>query len=100
MTTETSNEQPATPSAPETVIPEDETPVVCPECGFQLPDEKQYRLHLGLEHYGSISDDERETFREAYRAEEETLNRFRIIALGALVALYFGFLIVYALLAV
>ena len=85
---------------PETEVPEDAEPVVCPYCGFELTDETQYRLHSGLEHYGSLSDDEREQFKESYTDEESTLNRFRIIALGGLVALYFGFLIVYAVLAV
>lgn len=85
---------------PETAVPEDAEPVVCPYCGFELTDDTQYRLHLGLEHYGSLSEDEREQFKQTYTDEEKTLNRFRIIALGGLVALYFGFLIVYAVLAV
>jgi len=86
--------------SPETHIPEDETPVVCPYCGFELPDDEQCRLHLGLEHYGELGEAEREAFKRNYTEEETALNRFRIIALGALVALYFGFLVVYAILAV
>ncbi|ATW89710.1 hypothetical protein halTADL_3007 [Halohasta litchfieldiae] len=85
---------------PETDVPVDETPVVCPYCEFELTDDKQYRLHLGLEHYQALTDDEREAFKKAYTEEEKSLNRFRIVALGALVALYFGFLLVYAVLAV
>jgi len=85
---------------PETYVPEDDEPVVCPYCGFELTDETQYRLHLGLEHYRSLTDDERKQFKQAYTDEEATLNRFRIIALGGLVALYFGFLVVYAVLTV
>ena len=85
---------------PETHVPDDDEPVVCPYCGFELTDGTQYRLHLGLEHYGSLTDAEREQFKQTYTNEEETLNRFRIIALGGLVALYFGFLVVYAVLAV
>jgi len=87
-------------SLPETYVPDDDEPVVCPYCGFELTDETQYRLHLGLDHYGSLTDAEREQFKQTYTDEEETLNRFRIIALGGLVALYFGFLVVYAVLAV
>jgi len=87
-------------SLPETSVPEDDTPVVCPYCGFELTDDTQYQLHLGLEHYQLLTDDEREQFKETYTQEETTLNRFRIIALGGLVALYFGFLVVYAVLAV
>ncbi|WP_253736792.1 DNA-binding protein [Halohasta salina] len=85
---------------PETRIPETETPVVCPYCGFELPDDEQCRLHVGLEHYGELGEAEREAFKRSYTEEEAELNRFRIVALGALVALYFGFLVVYALLAV
>lgn len=84
---------------PETVVPDDATPLVCPYCGFELVEETQYRLHLGWEHYDRLPADDRERFADAYRAEEAALNRFRIVALGALVALYFGFLLVYALLA-
>ena len=89
-----------TDSLPETTVPDDETPVVCPYCGFELAAEKQRRLHLGLEHYAELTDDEREAFKQTYTQEEESLNRFRIVALGGLVALYFGFLVVYAVLAV
>ncbi len=97
MSTETTT---ATRTQPETDVPANATPIVCEHCGFELTDEKQYRLHLGLEHYGQLSEADRQTFRETYHEEEADLNRFRIIALGALVMLYFGFLIVYALLAV
>ena len=85
---------------PDTAVPDDETPVVCSYCGFELADDKQHRLHLGLEHYAELTDDEREVFKQTYTGEETALNRFRIIALGGLVALYFGFLVVYAVLAV
>jgi len=46
-----------------------------------------------------LDEDDQQTFREAYQEEEESLTRFRILALGGLVALYFGFLLVYAVLA-
>lgn len=85
---------------PETSVPEDVSPIVCEHCGFPLPDETQHQLHLGLQHYDQLSEEQREAFVAAYHAEEESLNRFRIIALGGLVLLYFGFLIVYAILAV
>jgi len=87
-------------SKPETTVPADETSVVCPYCGFELTDDKQLRLHLGLEHYAKLTDEEREAFKETYTQEETELNRFRIVALGGLVVLYFGFLVVYAVLAV
>jgi len=87
-------------SQPETEVPVDETPVVCPYCEFKLTDDKQLRLHLGLEHYAELTNEEREAFKQTYTQEETELNRFRIVALGGLVALYFGFLVVYAVLAV
>ena len=89
----------AVEQSPPTHLPADAEPWTCPHCGFQLPEERQYRLHLGLEHYGTLDDDEQAAFKTAYSEEEELLNRFRIIALGGLVLLYFGFLLVYALLA-
>lgn len=85
---------------PDTSVPDDVIPVACPYCGFALADDKQRRLHVGLEHYAELTDDEREAFKRTYTEEEAALNRFRIIALGGLVALYFGFLVVYAVLAV
>lgn len=82
-----------------TLVPPDAQTETCPYCGLDLPTETQYRLHLGVEHYGRLTGDERDAFRAAYREEEDALSRFRIIALGGLVLLYFGFLLVYALLA-
>ncbi|MFB6233435.1 MAG: C2H2-type zinc finger protein [Haloarculaceae archaeon] len=84
---------------PPTSIPAGDATEECPYCALDLPDKTQYRLHLGVEHYDQLSDAEREGFHEAYRAEADALDRFRIIALGGLVLLYFGFLLVYALLA-
>ena len=100
MTTGQSDAAQPETARPETAVPADETPVVCPYCGFELRATKQYRLHLGLEHYEALSDEEREAFKDTYTEEESLLNRFRIIALGGLVVLYFGFLLVYAVLAV
>jgi hypothetical protein len=47
-----------------------------------------------------LDDVDQQAFRDAYQQEEAALTRFRIIALGGLVLLYFGFLLVYAVLAV
>ena len=84
---------------PETEIPNGDDPTVCPYCSFPLPDDEQLVLHVGLRHYGECTEEEKEAFRNGYVEEEKALNRFRIIALGGLVLLYFGFLIIYALLA-
>jgi hypothetical protein len=94
-----SHTQPTTKPQPETRVPDDETPQVCPYCGFKLPTDDQYRLHLGLNHYAQLDQADQQAFRESYRQEADALTRFRIIALGGLVMLYFGFLLIYALLA-
>jgi len=93
------NHTQATTTQPATHVPDGETPQVCPYCGFELPADDQYRLHLGLNHYDQLDDSDQQAFREAYHHEEESLTRFRIIALGGLVVLYFGFLLIYAVLA-
>jgi hypothetical protein len=82
-----------------TRVPDDAEPQVCPYCGFALPAGDQYHLHLGLAHYGQLDESNQQAFREAYSNEAESLTRFRIIALGGLVGLYFGFLLIYAVLA-
>lgn len=84
---------------PATHVPDGETPQVCPYCGFELPTNDQYRLHLGLNHYEQLADADQQAFRDAYQQEAESLTRFRIVALGGLVVLYFGFLLIYAVLA-
>jgi len=48
------------------------------------------------EHYDRLDDAEREAFDEAYLAENADLRSFRLRALAVLVLLYFGFLILYA----
>jgi len=97
---DTNHTQATAEPRPETHIPGDETPQQCPYCGFELPADDQYQLHLGLNHYERLDDADRQAFRNAYQQEEAALTRFRIIALGGLVLLYFGFLLVYAVLAV
>ncbi|MBV0901868.1 C2H2-type zinc finger protein [Haloarcula salina] len=69
----------------------------CRYCGRPFTDETRLALHRGLDHPGDLDDDEVEAFRTAYEAEEDALTTFRLRALGALVLLYFGLLMVYAL---
>jgi len=94
-----SQAEPATATQLPTRVPDDAEPQICPYCGFALPTVDQYRLHLGLAHYEQLNEADQQAFREAYQQEEESLTRFRIIALGGLVGLYFGFLLIYAVLA-
>ena len=50
----------------------------------------------GHEHRDELDDDRLAAFEEAYEAEQDEIRLFRLKALGALVLLYFGFLMVYA----
>ena len=69
---------------------------VCEYCGAPFDDEELLALHWGHDHGDTIDDDQREAFRTAYEDEQAEIRRFRLKALGALVLLYFGFLMVYA----
>lgn len=82
-----------------THVPPDEDPHVCRHCEEPFTSEQYLELHHGLHHYSQLSDDERAAFDEAYADERDELYRFRIVALGGLVALYFLFLFAYALIA-
>ena len=72
-----------------------EEPAVCSRCGARFVDEDLLALHRGLEHEG-LTDAEREAYAEARSAEREAIRLFRLKALAALLALYFGFVYVYA----
>ncbi|WP_240479596.1 hypothetical protein [Haloprofundus marisrubri] len=69
----------------------------CRHCGDPFVEERHLALHRGLRHADDLSAEELEAYRDAYADEEADLKRFRLVALGALVVLYFGFLFVYAL---
>jgi hypothetical protein len=92
--------QRAATTTEQTHVPPDEEPYVCAHCDEPFAREQYLALHRGLEHYGQLSEDERVAFDEAYDDENAELYRFRIVALGGLVALYFLFLFAYALIAV
>jgi hypothetical protein len=80
-----------------TRVPPDEEPYVCAHCGEPFAREQYLALHRGLDHYAQLNDAERAAFDEAYDDETADLFRFRIVALGGLVALYFAFLFAYIL---
>jgi hypothetical protein len=69
---------------------------VCEYCDARFADEELLALHRGHDHPDTLSEAEREAFEAAYEAEQADIRRFRLKALGALVLLYFGFLMVYA----
>jgi hypothetical protein len=72
---------------------------VCETCGDAYPTERLLVLHRGARHPDSLDADEVEAYREAYYEEERELKSFRIRALGVLVVLYFGFLLMFILFA-
>ena len=86
-----------THSNPDTHVPSDATTYVCERCGQPFTRERHLALHRGLEHPEDLSPAEREAFETAREKEEADLRRFRLLALAALVGLYFGFLMIYAI---
>lgn len=78
-------------------VPPDVPVYECRYCGRPFARESHLDLHRGLEHPADLTDDEVEAFRTAHADEEESLGTFRLKALGSLVLLYFGLLMVYAL---
>ncbi|WP_423999298.1 C2H2-type zinc finger protein [Haloarcula salina] len=98
-TTDRERKSPSTADAPsgDYDVPPGAETYDCRYCGRPFATESRLELHRGLDHPGDLDDDEVEAFRTAYEAEEEALATFRLRALGALVLLYFGLLMVYAL---
>lgn len=94
---------PTADDAPETrgdfAVPDDGEAVRCRHCGAPFADDELLALHRGLDHPGDLSADERAAFETAYDAEQEEIRRFRLLALGVLVLLYFGLLMTYAVVA-
>jgi hypothetical protein len=68
----------------------------CGRCGATFATERGLALHRGLRHDG-LTDAERAAYESARETETTELRRFRILALGALVVVYFGLLFAYAL---
>ncbi len=82
----------------QTKVPEGETPARCEYCNQPFPTSEQVALHRGLAHDG-LDDRERASFEARYSDETDALRRFRLKALGVLILLYFGFLMLYVVFA-
>lgn len=82
--------------ASETDVPESATVHRCQYCDRPFRREDQRTLHVGLEHYDRMTDAEEAAFRESYEAESDRLGLYRLKLAGALVVLYFGLLLLYA----
>lgn len=68
----------------------------CPYCGRRFAREAWRDLHRGQEHGARLDATERAAYEAAHDAETEAIRLFRLKALAVLVAVYFGFLVVYA----
>lgn len=99
--TPTSTDSPDAPDAE--IVPLDDPPEgaphVCAYCGRPFAREEWLALHRGLEHGDRLSERERAAYERALDEEEDDLRMFRLQAIAVLIAIYFGFLIVYAFVA-
>jgi hypothetical protein len=77
-------------------VPADAPRHDCRHCGATFASERHLALHRGLDH-DDLTESERAAFAEARATEEDELHRYRILALGALVVVYFALLFAYAL---
>jgi hypothetical protein len=83
-----------------TPVPRRDSPAgECDYCGHPFPTTDRLVLHKGLEHPQELDADEEDAFLSARADEEDELRTLRLKALGALVLLYFGFLMLYAIVA-
>jgi hypothetical protein len=87
------------PGDVETSVPDGAPVYRCSHCGRPFATESFLALHRGLAHGTALTADERDAYESALAAETADIRRFRIIALGGLVALYFGLLFAYAVFA-
>jgi hypothetical protein len=78
-------------------IPDGETSADCPYCGRPFVEEQLRDLHLGVDHPERLDDEQRDAYEAAAESEDDALRRHTIAAIGLLVVLYFGLLIVFAL---
>jgi hypothetical protein len=69
---------------------------VCSYCRRPFASDDLLALHRGQTHPDRLTDAEREAFEAAYEDEQGAIRRFRLKALGTLILLYFGFLMIYA----
>jgi hypothetical protein len=83
-----------------TTVPRNDSPAgKCEYCGHPFPTTDRLVLHKGVEHPRQLDDDEEDAFLSARADEKDELRTLRLKALGALVLLYFGFVMLYAIFA-
>lgn len=76
--------------------PAEGEPIACEYCEERFARRDYLALHRGLEHPDALSDRERAEFERARESEREEIRLYRLKAIGLLVLLYFGLLLVYA----
>jgi len=96
MTASTDTAGPDDRTASDTYVPDGATAYRCPYCDRPFRREEQRTLHIGLSHYDRMTEAEEAAFREVYSAEDETLGLYRLKLVGGLVLVYFGMLLLYA----
>ncbi|MFD1644950.1 DUF7410 domain-containing protein [Haloarchaeobius litoreus] len=96
MTASTDPRHDRTDTPSDTHVPEGITAHRCPYCDRPFRREDQRTLHIGLSHYDRMTEAEEAAFRDVYAAEEEELGLYRLKLVGALVVVYFGMLLLYA----
>jgi hypothetical protein len=86
------------PGFVETRVPADvEEPVPrCPYCERAFTTRDRVDLHIGLAHYDVCDADEAAAFETAYDAETVAIREYRLKAIATVIALYFGTLMLYA----
>jgi hypothetical protein len=83
-----------------TAVPRRDSPAgTCEYCGHPFPTTDRLVLHKGLEHPQELDAGEEDAFLSARADEDDELRTLRLKALGALVLLYFGFVMLYAIVA-
>ncbi|MEZ3115080.1 hypothetical protein RYH80_03990 [Halobaculum sp. MBLA0147] len=80
----------------EVSVPTDAETHTCEHCGRVFARARHRDLHRGRAHRDLVDDAEAAAYRSAAESEWDELRRYRYLALGTLVLLYFGFLVVYA----
>ncbi|MFD1512156.1 DUF7410 domain-containing protein [Halomarina rubra] len=85
-------EEVETRAAPETT----DDVFACRFCGRPFARAEYRALHYGLDHEASLDDDQRAAYDAALDEEEAELRKFRLKAALALVLVYFGFLLLWA----
>jgi hypothetical protein len=80
-------------------IPPGATVAACPYCDARFPNATLRALHWERAHDDELTADERQAAATARDDETEGIRHFRLLALGALVLLYFGLVIAYSVFA-